>query len=86
MADTGFHKMTVAKVYEKNPAGYTVVVFLESARFYKLLCSNVRYESYLLILKDAEKKKTSVIVKFTEDIIQTVKKNKFPADPKKNHH
>lgn len=85
--DTAFHKMKVARVYEKKPEGYHEVIFLESARYYKLLCSNESYQSYLSLLKEAEKKKTTLFIKFTKingDTILIVKKENPSAGQKIN--
>lgn len=70
-------QMTVVKVImEKySEPGSTAVIFSESARFYKVLQTNPRYKEYVSLLKEAQKKRKPVIVRFTaigSDTIETV--------------
>ena len=69
------HNWTVAKVIEDKKNDYIKVIFLESARFYKLMRDNANLNTYLSILKKAEKNNSSVKVRLTEphgDIIEHV--------------
>lgn len=45
--------MTVVNIRKRNEEDYVEVVFLESARFFKLLKSNPKYEKTLRSLQDA---------------------------------
>jgi hypothetical protein len=70
------HKYTVARVLDKSKEGYAEVIFLESARFYKLQHSNLHYAAYFALLKEAIKNKSVLEVRFTKpngDIIESVK-------------
>jgi len=53
-----FRAMTPAYIREPREADYVEVVFLESARFYRLLESNPMYEHIVTLLRDAIAKKT----------------------------
>ena len=73
--------MTVAKVYEEkfSESGSIQVTFYESARFYKILQSNLNYKKYISLLKEAIKKQQPVCIRFTKpngDIIESVSKIK----------
>jgi hypothetical protein len=73
--------MTVAKVYEEkySEPGSTRVTFYESARFYKIMQSNLHYKEYISLLKEALKKQKPVNIRFTKpngDIIEMVSKIK----------
>ena len=71
------HTWTVAKVVETKDADFQKVVFLESARFYKLMRSNKNFDCSLGILREAEKNQSTVKVWLTEphgDIIERVEK------------
>jgi len=75
--ETFMHTWTVAKVIDTENEGFQKVVFLESARFYKLMRNNKNFAAYLAILKDAEENKSKVKVRLTEphgDIIEHVEK------------
>jgi hypothetical protein len=56
--------VTVAHVREKEGADYIEVVFLESARFYKVLKENPRYNECLRLLRDAMVRKRVLKVQF----------------------
>jgi hypothetical protein len=76
--------MTVAKVYEEkySEPGSTQVTFYESARFYKILQSNLHYHEYIILLKEALKKQKPICIRFTKpngDIIELVSKIKKPG-------
>ena len=45
--------MTVAQIREPERADYVQVVFLESARFYKLMRDNPEFDQALKLLRDA---------------------------------
>ena len=45
--------MTVAKIREPEHADYVQVVFLESARFYRLMRDNPEFDQALILLRDA---------------------------------
>ncbi|MET0393086.1 MAG: hypothetical protein ABW019_08080 [Chitinophagaceae bacterium] len=67
-------RYTVANVREDST--HITVVFLESARFYKLMKGNECYDKYLPILKEAEKKKKTVAISLAgpdSDVIMKVK-------------
>lgn len=73
--DSTLHKLTVARVIDKPKEGYTEVIFLESARYYKLLHTNVKYTVYLNLLREAVKNKSVVQIRFSKpngDIIAEV--------------
>jgi hypothetical protein len=63
LEDSIKQKFTVAKVYAPFN-GFVKVIFYESARFYKINCSNKKIKSWLTILKNAQKKGTLVQVSF----------------------
>ncbi len=48
--------MRVAHIRKQRGPGFVEVIFLESARFYKLLGNNPAYEEILQLLRDAMKK------------------------------
>jgi hypothetical protein len=48
-----YREMTVAHIREPKGAPYTEVVFLESARFYRLATENPRYSEILKRLRDS---------------------------------
>src|ERR1051326_1176883 len=77
--DSTLHKLTVARVMDKPKEGYTEVIFLESARYYKLQHSNVKYAVYLGLLREAVKNKSVLEIRLTKpngDIIAGVYKPK----------
>lgn len=51
-----YREMTVAHIRESKGADYVEVVFLESARFYRLLKENPTYDKALRLLRDAMEK------------------------------
>jgi hypothetical protein len=69
-------QLTVAKVFDKNiNEDYTQIIFLESARFYKVLTNNTNYKSILALSKKSEKLGVKLCVEFTEangDIIKAM--------------
>lgn len=76
--DTGNNqeqRYTVAKLREDS--AHITVIFLESARFYRLMKSHECYGKYLPILQEAEKRKTKVAISFSDpdsDVILKVKR------------
>jgi hypothetical protein len=67
--------MTVAQIREPMGAGYVEAVFLESARFYRVLKGNPAYSEILRRLREAEAKGGVVTVKLASsdsDIIDGV--------------
>ncbi len=48
-----YREMTVAHIREPEGADYLEVVFLESARFYRLLRQNPKYDEIVRLLRDA---------------------------------
>ena len=80
MSDSKHHtgdnrKMTVAHLREPQGCGFVEIVFLESARFYRLLRQHPRYDSLLTILKTALKQGRAVEVRLASldsDIIEDV--------------
>ncbi len=67
--------LTVAKVIDAPENDYLKVLFLESARIYKLMRNNADFQMYYKILEKAEKNNSSVKVRLTEpqgDIIESV--------------
>ena len=71
----GYREMTVARVREPSGADHVEVVFLESARFYKLFRTHPHYETLLERLQDASAKGRGVRVRLTSphgDIIEDV--------------
>jgi hypothetical protein len=86
-SDTGSRRLTVARVLEKTNDEYVEIVFLESARFYKLPVSNKNYRSFLDLLKDSEKNNFPLQVKFAKpdgDVIEQVQKERKTDTKKKN--
>ena len=71
----GYRKMTVARVREPSGANHVEVVFLESARFYRLFRTNPHYAILLKRLQDAIAKGRGARVRLTSphgDIIEDV--------------
>lgn len=71
----GYREMTAARVREPSDANHVEVVFLESARFYKLYRTNPHYKILLERLQDAIAKGRGVQVRLTSphgDIIEDV--------------
>ena len=60
------HSWTVAKVINDTGNDYVTVVFLESARFYRLKRANPGFAGYLARLQQAEKGAAQVKVQLTE--------------------
>jgi hypothetical protein len=70
-----YREMTVAHIREPKGAGFVEVVFLESARFYKLSGKNPAYADALRLLREALAKKRVVkvgVVSLDSDIIEEV--------------
>ena len=70
-------EMTVARVREQDKADHVEVVFLESARFYKLFRTNPQYDALLERLRDALATGRGVRVRLSfpnGDIIEDVQK------------
>jgi hypothetical protein len=67
--------MTVAHIREPKGGEFVEIVFLESARFYRLLRQHPRYGSLLTLLRTALKQGRPVEVRLTSldsDIIEDV--------------
>jgi len=65
--------MSVAHIREPKGAEYVEVVFLESARFYKLPKKNPKYDEILKLLRDAMAKGRVLKVQFASldsDVIE----------------
>lgn len=60
-----FRTMTPAHIREPPEADYVEVVFLESARFYRLFKRNPIYQQILKMLRDAVSQKRAVQVRCT---------------------
>jgi hypothetical protein len=58
-----FRTMTPAHIREPQGADHVEVVFLESARFYRLLKRNPIYEHIVALLRDAIAKKRALPVR-----------------------
>jgi len=72
-----FQKLHVAKVLERPGEKYSTVVFLESSRFYRLPHRIPRYKFFLQLLKESEKEKSPICIRFTKvngDTIESVRK------------
>jgi hypothetical protein len=70
-----FREMTVANIREPELANHLEVVFLESARFYKLRKDNPTYQKILSLLHDAMAKGGVLKVRFASpdsDVIEEV--------------
>jgi hypothetical protein len=67
-----FRAMTPAHIREPREADYVEVVFLESARFYRLLKSNPMYEHIVTLLRDAIGKKRALLVRCTSPESDTI--------------
>lgn len=67
-----FRAMTPAYIREPREADYVEVVFLESARFYRLLKSNRMYEHIVTLLRDAIAKKRALVVRCTSPESDTI--------------
>ena len=66
-------EMSVAHIREPKGAEYVEVVFLESARFYKLPKKNPKYDEILKLLRDAMAKGRVLKVQFASldsDVIE----------------
>ena|ERR1700694_5071982 len=83
--DKHMNLLHTARVLENHAGDYTEVVFLESARFYRLLKTNPHYDQYLRLLKKAEEDKAPVGILLTTahgDIIEKVERK--PGKKKKD--
>lgn len=72
--------MTPAHIREPPDADYVEVVFLESARFYRLFKTNPMYQQILKMLRDAVTKKRAVQVRCTSsesDVLAEVQDQKL---------
>lgn len=70
-----WREMTVADIREREAAEYVQVVFLESARFYKLPREHPSFEKILVQLRDALAKRRVVKVALVapdSDVIEDV--------------
>ena len=73
---SSFRHMTVAQIREQNGEDHVQIVFLESARFYKLFRTNPQYDALLERLRSNLANGRSVQVRITSpnnDIIEAVK-------------
>ena len=73
---SSFRQMTVAQIREQNGEDHVQIVFLESARFYKLFRTNPQYDALLERLRSNLANGRSVQVRLTSpnnDIIEDVK-------------
>ena len=73
--DRLWRTMTVAQIRPGNGAPYSEVVFLESARFYKLYRNNPRYDEILKNLRHALAKGRALKVRLASpegDIVENV--------------
>ena len=69
-------RMTVAHIREQTPGDAVEVMFLESARFYRLLKSKPNFSAILERLRDAEQKSEPVEIAIASpgsDLIDDVK-------------
>lgn len=67
--------MQVAQVREREGADHVVVVFLESARFYRLMRSNPTFAESYELLKEAQAKRELLTIRLPSiesDIIEGV--------------
>ena len=70
-----YREMTVAHIRELKGADFVEIVFLESARFYKLSGKNPAYADALRLLREALAKKRVVkvgVVSLDSDIIEEI--------------
>lgn len=70
-----YREVTVAEIRELKQADFVEVIFLESARFYRLLKKNPKYEVILVTLREAQASRTKVRVRSTSpdgDTIENV--------------
>ncbi len=69
-------QLTVVKVFDKQAdQDFTQIIFLESARFYKLFVNNKRYKAIVALAKKSLKTNTKIAVEFTEpngDVIKNI--------------
>lgn len=73
---SSYRQMTVAHLREQKGADHVEIVFLESARFYKLFRKNPQYDALLEQLRGDLKNGRGVLVRFTSpnsDIIEDIK-------------
>ena len=76
--------MTPANIREPREADYVEMVFLESARFYRLLKSNPMYEHIVTLLRDAIAKKRALLVRCTtpeDNTIVEIQDQDSPSPP-----
>ena len=66
VSNRAFKEMTVAHVREIPGAEFAEVMFLESARIYRLSKKNAKYEEALKILREAIAKKRVVRVRLDQ--------------------
>lgn len=75
-----FRTMTPAHIREPPKADYVEVVFLESARFYRLFKRNPMYHQILKMLRDAVSQRRAVQVRctsFESDVLAEVQDQKL---------
>jgi hypothetical protein len=75
MGKPDYREMRVAHIRERKEADYVEVMFLESARIYKLPKKNSKCDEILRLLRDAIARERVVKVRFTSpesDVIEDV--------------
>jgi hypothetical protein len=75
--ERGFRAMTPAHVREPPATDYVEVVFLESARFYKLFKKNPAFNQIVNLLRDAMNENHTVQIRCTSphgDVIEEVER------------
>ena len=68
MSKPGYREMKVAHIREPKEADYVEVMFLESARIFKLPKKNARYKEIVKRLQDAERDGRAVQVRFASPV------------------
>jgi len=68
--------LVVAKINAEKNKDYAEVVFLRSARFYKLMKKSKHYDHYLELLKGSEKSSMPVIVARNSEYSDTIEEVK----------
>lgn len=76
-----FRAMTPAHIREPPEADYVEIVFLQSARFYRLFKKNPIYHQIVKVLRDAIAKKQAVQVLCTSPESDTIVDIQDPDSP-----
>lgn len=74
-----YREMTVAHIRDQVDADYVEVIFLESARFYRLFRKNPTYHEALRLLRDALAKGRVLIIGVTSlgsDMIEEIREHR----------